>query len=573
MDVNDNGREVNHERLDNLRRGRGPIQEHIIDEFVAGRLSRRDFLKKGTAFGLSLPLLGGILEAKGLPGVRPRASAVSRARAASGGTIRAGIITPAGAINPLTIADEGGLELLGNVGEFLVEADQALGYLPWLATSWTPNAKADVWTFKIRQGVKYNNGNDMTVDDVVYSFKTQCNPKSGGSALSVFGGLLVPDGVVKVDDGTIAFHLETADGAFLDAVSSDNYNMIVVPNGFDYSNYPSQWVGTGHYMMQSYTTNVGATFVRNPYYWGKAAISSEVQWTFYASEEPMANALVANEIDCLDQFFVSTSPQLLTGAYNIIKLKGSGHRELSMRCDTGPFKSNLVRQAIALTLNRPQLVSSLFKGYADIGNDSPFAPCFPATVGPPAVPQRAQNIAMAKQLLAKAGYARGFSTPLITEQRQEMPELAQFIKTWAKEIGVDISLTIEQPDKYYGSAVYGTSDWLDGEMSMVDYGNRSTPNLFLNAPLMTFNKATGAGAWNAARFNDPAYDKLAQEYVAATNLPSQRSVAKQIELLLLDETPIIYPYFYNYLAATRKNVTGVYPTALSQFFLWNASVG
>ena len=78
MDVNDNGREVNHERLDNLRRGRGPIQEHIIDEFVAGRLSRRDFLKKGTAFGLSLPLLGGILEAKGLPGVRPRASAVPR---------------------------------------------------------------------------------------------------------------------------------------------------------------------------------------------------------------------------------------------------------------------------------------------------------------------------------------------------------------------------------------------------------------------------------------------------------------------------------------------------------------
>jgi peptide/nickel transport system substrate-binding protein len=325
-------------------------------------------------------------------------------------------------------------------------------------------------------------------------------------------------------------------------------------------------------MMQSYTTNVGATFVRNPYYWGKPAISSEVQWTFYAAEEPMANALVANEIDCLDQFFVSTSPQLLTGAYNIIKLKGSGHRELSMRCDTGPFKSNLVRQAIALTLNRPQLVSSLFKGYADIGNDSPFAPCFPATVGPPAVPQRAQNIAMAKQLLAKAGYARGFSTPLITEQRQEMPELAQFIKTWAKEIGVDISLTIEQPDKYYGSAVYGTSDWLDGEMSMVDYGNRSTPNLFLNAPLMTFNKATGAGAWNAARFNDPAYDKLAQEYVAATNLPSQRSVAKQIELLLLDETPIIYPYFYNYLSATQKNVTGVYPTALAQFFLWNAAL-
>ena len=568
MDVNDSGREVNHEKLDSLRRGRGPIQEHVIDEFIAGNLSRRDFLKKGTAFGLSLPLLGGILEAKGLRGLRAAPVARQSRAAASGGTIRAGIIVPAGAINPITIADEGSLELLGNVGEFLVEANQSLGYVPWLATSWTPNAKADVWTFKIRQGVKFNDGTPMTVDDVVYSFQSQSNPKTGGSALSVFAGLLSPDGVVKVDDETVVFHLETADGAFLDAVSCDNYNMIIVPNGFDYSDYPKQWVGTGHFMMSSYTTNVGATFVRNPHYWGTPAIPSEVQWTFYASEEPMSNALVANEIDCLDQFFVSTSPQLLNGNFNIIRLKASGHREISMRCDTGPFKSNLVRQALALTLNRPQLVSSLFKGYADIGNDSPFAPVFPSTVP---VPQRSQNIAQAKKLLAQAGYAKGFSTPFITEQRQEMPELAQFIKTWAKEIGVDINLTIEQPDKYYGSAVYGTSDWLDGEMSMVDYGARSTPNLFLNAPLETYNKKTGTGSWNAARFNNATYDKLVSEYVAATDLSSQRSAAKQIETLLLTETPIIYPYFYNYLSATQKNVTGVYPTALSQFFLWNAA--
>ena len=191
MDVNDKGREVNHERIDNLRRGRGPIQEHVIDEFLAGNLSRRDFLRKGTAFGLSLPVLGGVLEAKGLPGLR-RASAAASSPRAAGATIRAGILVPAGAINPLTIADQGGLELLGNVGEFLVLADQQLGYKPWIATSWSSNAKATVWTFKIRQGVKFNNGTPMTVDDVVYSFQSQCDPKNAGTALSVFSGLLAP---------------------------------------------------------------------------------------------------------------------------------------------------------------------------------------------------------------------------------------------------------------------------------------------------------------------------------------------------------------------------------------------
>jgi peptide/nickel transport system substrate-binding protein len=566
MDVNDKGREVNHAQIDSLRRGRGPIQEHVIDEFLAGNLSRRDFLRKGTAFGLSLPVLGGLLEAKGMPGLK-RAAVAPRSAANSGATIRAGIIVPAGAINPLTIADQGGLELLGNVGEFLVLADQQLGYKPWIATSWSSNAKATVWTFKIRQGVKFNDGTPMTVDDVVYSFKSQCDPKNAGTALSVFSGLLVPDGVVKVDNSTIAFHLEAPDGAFLDAVSCDNYTMVIVPKDYDYTKYQTDWVGTGHFMMQNYTPNVGATFVRNPHYWGAAALPKEIQWSFYSAEGPMTAALQAGQIDCLDQFFVSSSPQLLNGNYNIIKLKASGHRELSMRCDVGPFKSKYVRQAMALCLDRPGLVKALFKGYADIGNDNPFAPVFPSTAP---VAQRVQNFKLAKQLLAKAGYARGFKTPLYTEQRQEMPTLAQFVKAWAAEIGVTINLTIEPPNKYYGSS-YGNSDWLNGEMSMVDYGARSTPNLFLEAPLQTHNAKTGSGAWNAAHFADPTYDTLSKQYVAATDLSSQRAIAKQIETLLLDQTPIIFPYFYNYLAASQKNVTGIYPTALSQFFLWNAS--
>jgi peptide/nickel transport system substrate-binding protein len=567
MEVSDKDREVNHERIDSLRRGRGPVQEHVIDEFLAGNLSRRDFLRKGTAFGLSLPVLGGLLEAKGLPGLK-RASATPRSERKAGATIRAGILVPTGAINPLTIEDQGGLELLGNVGEFLVLADQQLGYQPWLATSWSSNAKATVWTFKIRQGVRFNNGTPMTVDDVVYSFQSQCNPKNAGNALSVFAGLLVPEGVVKVSDTEVAFHLEAPDGNFLDAVSCDNYNMIIVPKGYDYANYQKDWVGTGHFMMQGYTPNVGATFVRNPHYWGAAALPKQIQWSFYAGEGPMTSALQANQIDCLDQFFVSSSPQLLNGSYNITKLSGSAHRELSMRCDIGPFKSKLVRQAIALCLDRPGLVKALFNGYADLGNDSPFAPVFPSTVP---VAQRAKNFRLAKQLLAQAGYARGFNTALVTEQRQEMPTLAQFVKSWASEINVTINLTVEPPNKYYGSGAYGTSDWLDGEMSLVDYGARSTPNLFLEAPLQTHNNKTGSGAWNAARFSNPTYDRLSKQYVAATDLVSQRAIAKQVELLLLDQTPIIFPYFYNYLSASQKNVTGVYSTALSQFFLWKVS--
>jgi peptide/nickel transport system substrate-binding protein len=558
--------DVDHERLDDLRKGRGPIQEHLIDEFVAGRLSRRDFLRRGTAVGLSLPLLGGILAACG-SSTAPTAAKTPAGK--SGATISVGVVTPTAAINPITIADQGGIECIDQVGEFLVFTDHQLKYLPWLAESWKPNSDATIWTFKIRQGVKFNTGRPMTVDDVVYSFKSQSDPKSSSNALSIFGGTLNPDGVVKVDDTTVAFHLEHPNGAFIDAVSNDNYNMIIVPDGYDFGDYQKSFIGTGRFMKASYTPGTGATFVRNPHYWGTPAKPAKLEFTFYPSAAPMTAALQAGQIDSNDGFSIAESPQLLTG-FNVISLKGSYHRELSMRNDIHPFTSKYVRQAIAYTLDRPAIVQALFHGYAQVGNDTPFAPVFPATIGPPAIPQRAQNLKLAKELLAKGGVPNGFSTPLLTEMLGEIPHFAQIIKQSASQIGVDINLTIETSSKYYGQAVFGKSDWLDGEMSLVDYGARAVPNIYLEAPLQSINPKTGQGSWNAAHFDNPTYDQLSKEYVATPDLSTQRRLSGQIERLLLDETPIIYAYFYDWLTATQKNVTGVYP-AITGLFLWNAA--
>ena len=562
---------IDHERLDDLRRGRGPIQEHVIDEFVAGRLSRRDFIRRGTMIGLSMPVLGGILAAcGGSSSSTPSTGSSGTSAGKAGANIKAGILVPAAAINPITIADQGGLELIGNVGEFLVFTDVQGNYHPWLATSWSPNTDASVWTFKIRQGVKFNDGTPMTADDVVYSFKTQSDPKSTSNALSVFGGNLSPDGVEKVDSNTVAFHLAHPNAGWPDAVSCDNYNMIIVPNNFDYDKYQaSSWPGTGRLMKDSYTPNVGASLVPNPHYWGKKALPARVDFTFYATEAPMAAALQSGAIDAMDQFSVATSPQLLNGGFNVISIKAATHRQFSMRCDQAPFNNKYVRQAIAYTLDRPAIVSALFKGLAQVGNDSPFAPQYKFT--DKSVPQRAKNVTLAKQLLARGGVPNGFKTPLLTETTQEMPHFAQIIKQSAAQIGVDISLTIETPTKYYGEAVFGKSDWLDGKTSLVDYGARSVPNVYLRSSLGTYSAKTGLGNWNAAHFANSTYDKLVTDYIAAVDLHSQQRIAGQIERLLLDETPVIFAYFYNYLTATAKNVTGVYPTAQGQFFLWNAA--
>ena len=556
-------RKIDQRRLGRLRQGQGEIANHIIDEFAAGRLSRRDFIRRATVVGIAAPALGSILAACGNTSSSgssaSSASGSSSAGGAPGAVIKAGIVVPTGDINPLTVADQGGLDMLAQAGEYLTLAKQDLTLQPVLATSYSPNSTANVWTFKIRQGVKFHDGSPLTADDVVYTYKQQTGPGMN-SALT---GVLKPDGVVKVDDFTVAFHLEAANGNFPYLTSSENYNMVIMPNNFDPTKWQSSFPGTGPFVLGSYTPKVGATFTRNESYWGTKALPSQTQFTFYDSTAASILGLTGGTIDVLGQFSVSGGEALLNGSYNVIKLKASTHRELSMRCDQGPFTDPRVRQAIALTLNRPQIITALFKGNADIGNDNPFWSGFASTDS--SVSQRAQNISQAKSLLAAAGHPSGFSTKLVTEDLQEIPEYAQIVAQAAAAIGVKINLTVESSSQYYGKGTFGNSDWLDATMSLVDYGHRSVPNLFLGAPLQS------SGTWNAAHFKNTQYDKLAAQYVAALDVSTQRSIAGKIEQLLLNETPIIYSYFYNYLTATAMGVSGVYPTAIGHLFLYNAA--
>jgi peptide/nickel transport system substrate-binding protein len=563
-------RNIDHSRLGRLRQDQGEIANHIIDEFAAGRLSRRDFIRRGTVVGISVPLLGGILAACSSSSSSSAKSGTSSATAtgAPGAVIKAGITTPTAAINPVTVADQGGLDMLAQTGEYLCLSEQNLQLAPVLATSWSPNSTADVWTFKIRQGVKFHNGAALTADDVVYSLKLQAAP--GASAASNFSGVLKPSGVVKVDDYTVAFHLEAPNGNFPYLVSSDNYNVIIIPNNYDPAKWQSSFIGTGPFVLGSYTPKAGATFTRNESYWGTKALPSQTQFTFYDTQNPAILALTGGTIDVVGQFSVSGAEELLTGSYNIIKLKSSAHRELSMRCDQAPFTDPRVRQAIALTLDRTAIVKALFKGYADVGNDSPFAPVYPST--DTSVAQRAQNISQAKSLLSAAGHASGFSTQLTTENLLEIPEYAQIVAAAAAQIGVKISLKVESSSAYYGKATFGNSDWLDATMSLVDYGHRSVPNAFLTSALET-PPPKGNGVWNAAHFANAQYDKLVAQYVATSDLSTQRSLSGQIETLLLAQTPVIFGYFYNYLTATASGVTGVYPTAIGHLFLYNAAKG
>ncbi|MDH5452842.1 MAG: ABC transporter substrate-binding protein, partial [Paracoccaceae bacterium] len=244
---------INFKKLDLLRRGRSAHENHLIDGLVRGTVSRREFMRFGSVLGLSVPLLGSISTAVGYG-----LSAAPLRAATPGGTIRFGQIVPAGAIDPVTIADGGGLTVLSQVAETLVLSGSDLSAVPLLAESWSPNADGTVWTFKLRQGVKFHNGNTMTADDVVATFDRLSDPEVGSNALSVFSGMLSKGGTRKVDDYTVEFHLDVANGNFPYAVSTDNYNSVIVPADFS-GNYEDAMIGTGPFKLDKFTPKVGAS--------------------------------------------------------------------------------------------------------------------------------------------------------------------------------------------------------------------------------------------------------------------------------------------------------------------------
>lgn len=542
------------------RREADELGNHAIDEFLARRISRRDLLRYASVLGYS----GVVLAASGLA-----APVRARAQAAGAGsrdaTIRVAHLTPAGRVDPLTVADAAGLALIAQTGEFLIDdVGGAAPLKPALALSWRTNEKGDVWTFKLRQNVKFHDGKPFGAEDVAATFDRLADTASGSAALSVFKGVLSRGGARAVDDHTVEFHLDAPNGNFPYYVSSDNYNAVILPAGFK-GDYETSFIGTGPFKLERYEAKRGASFVRNPDYWGNKALPARVQFAFYADSQAQILALQGRQADVMGDLTVQGGLGILNNPDFVVQgVKSSAHRQIHMRCDTAPFNDKRVRQALALAVDRDVLVRGLFKGRAVVGNDSPFAPIFPSTN--PSVPQRRHDLAEAKKLLAQAGHPNGFAATLTTEKFMEIPDLAVVLQNALKGIGVALTLKVESQGQYYGKGSFGSSDWLDAPLGITDYGHRGVPNLFLNAPLVS------TGAWNAAHFKDADYDKLAAQFVAAIDVASQKRIAGEIETLLLDRTPMVIPYFFDQLIATRKNVTGVRFTAISQLYFDRAQL-
>ena len=557
-------------RLDDYRLNEaGPLENDLVDELADGAMDREDFIRRATVLGLSMSVIGAALGAYG----SSPAFAAPASIAQVGGRLRLGCTPPPeGKLDPHLYVNTG-QQVTGSVtGEFLVHATRSLALLPELALSWKPNARATVWTYKLRPGVKFQNGQPFTADDVVATFKRLTDPKSGSQALSAFKGVLSPSGVRKINNLTVQFRLDGPNASFPYLTSSTTYQAIVLPKNYKLGSFEKTPQTTGAFRLVSYTPGVGAKYDRNPGWWGGRAALEGVDVTYFSEDSAIVSALLGNQIDLINQINVVTGRALLNNPrVQIFPARGASHRQICMRVDAkNELKDARVRRAMALTLDRPAIIKTLFNNLSDLGNDSPFAPVQRATNK--SVPQRKKNLAEAKRLMAQAGLSRGFKITITVVKTGELPQLAQILQRSVKAIGIDMRIVVLNATAYYAGSQtgpplgFGTTPWLNEPMTLTNWGHRSVPDVLITSAFKS------KGVWNAAHYSNKKFDAAAKAFAGAIALSDQRKYEKQMQLILLRDTPVILPYFYNYLGAGSTKVKGYQAEAIGNTFISRTSL-
>ncbi len=564
-------------RLDTIRRQATPIENHIIDEYAAGKITRRDFIRRGTILGMSVSVLGFVATACGsdggtttlggvvttLAGTPGTSGATGTSAAAGSAVIRAAMITPAGAMDPVLTNDEGRLAILGQTGQYLAFSDAELNLIPVLAESWEPNETFDVWTFNLRQGVTYHDGTPMVAADVVAVFNNIAEGNAA-SAYETFG--VDPANIVAIDDATVEFTLAGPNGTFPFFVSSDNYNSIIVPasfwEGYAEGSYEAEFPGTGIWQVENFEQGVSASFVKNANYWGdNAAQPDRLEVTFFEDEAVAVTAFQEGRVDVIPHISSSGGEALLQGDATVASIPTAQHRQVYFDTTAPPFNDKRVRQAVALTLDRQILIDGLLAGYGTAGNDHPIWSLFPM-FNPDSPAQRTVDLTAAQGLLDAAGVGP-FSAPFDTLQFAELEDLAQLIQASASQVGIDLQVGV------YDSGTYYSDYWLAaaGSMGMVNYGHRGVPNVYMAAPLLS------DGTWNASHWVNETYDDLYAQFASAPDLDIQRQLAGEIQTLLNDEVPFIVPYFVDFISISQPNFSGLVVTGMGHVDYSGTAIG
>ncbi len=452
-----------------------------------------------------------------------------------------------------------------NIYESLVYFDENSELQPLLATDW--EAVDDVtWEFTLREGVQFHDGTDFTADAVKASFERLLDPDIGSPRLFLFEML---EDVVVVDDYTVQFvtefpfaplpaHLAHSGGAIISPAAMEaDYEEMAAGNepGTYLSSNP---VGTGFFELESWVPGDQLKLVRNDNYWGENARLDSVTFKVVPESLTRISELetdVAHIADPVEPSDMSRVENMDNASMEITSVTVMAY--VGYNCDKEPYDDVRVRQAISMAIDKEEVIEGAYEGTA-IPAEGPIAP---GVFGHDDDIEGLQyDVEKARELLAEAGYADGFSTTIWTNDNPVRIMAAEYIQSELADLNIEVEIEVLEWGAYLENTAAGEHD-----MFILGW---STPTLDADYAVYALFHSNNIGdPGNRSYYSNEAVDELLDRGRQEPDPDERLEIYSGLQEILIEEAPALYLVYNEDLVGVNDSVKNFWVTPASMFML------
>ena len=463
---------------------------------------------------------------------------------------------------------------------------------PYLAESWQPSDDLKTWTFRLRQGVKWNNGDDFTADDVVFNFKRWLDPKTGSSNIGLFGGLTEdydtgeknadgtpkmgqrerPGAIEKVDDHTI--RLNFAKPILSVPENLYNYPMAILhrdfeKNGSDLSKTP---IGTGPYTLAEFAVGqkcilkrTGQPYwgkdIEDPYMFGPIYLDEIHYYDHGAASMAQLAAFASGQVDAIYEFDIASYAMAQSIPNSVIYEAQTAQTGcLRMKVTEKPFIDQRVRRAVQLCCDAQAYPELVYQGRGTAGEHHHVSPVHPEYF---ALPAFKPDIDQAKKLLAEAGYPDGLEISIDCGNTNGpwQQQVCEILQGQLAPAGIKLNINVMPQTQYWDI-------WTTTPFGITAWTHRP-----LGTMVLSVGYRTGV-PWNESGYASKEFDAALDEAESLVDVEQRRAAMEKVEKILQDAAVIVQPLWQPkfFVASEKVKDMKIHPTQYHQYHrVWMAA--
>ena len=500
--------------------------KYLLARTVQGKHSRRAFLGRAGALGVTAAMANTML-----------ATAVRAQGPKKGGTLRMGLQggSTTDSMDPALATNQVALMVIRLWGEPLVELTDDGGIEGKVAESFESTPDAQVWTFKVRKGITFSNGQPVTATDVVESLDRHSGEDTKSGALGIMRGIKAMR-TEGEDTVVIELDIPNADLPYLLA----DYHLIIQPGGG--KDAPDAAIGTGPYVMKEIDMGVRFVAEKNPNYWGDLGNADVLELVVINDNTARVAALQSGQVDLIDRVPPRTAGLVARApGVTVHQTSGPGHYVFIMHCNTAPFDNNDVRLALKYAINREELVEKVLFGYGSVGNDTPINAAYPLFTE---MEQRTYDPDKAKFHMQQSGYDGAILLRTSENSFPGAPDASALFQQSCAAAGINLEIKREPNDGYWSEV------WNVQPFCTSYWGGRPTQDqMYTTAYLSTAD-------WNDTKFNNEQFDQLLFAARAELDAGKRKQMYADMGTILHNEGGLICPMFNDFIDASSDRIAG-----------------